>query len=323
MTGANNSSKLTELVKKKALKLGADVVGVASVSMWDMPPPVELQKIPVYPQSGYQPNELLPTARSVIVLGLGQLLGVMECNLTDASTTYAYGNFGYVHINRVMNAICFDLARWLEACSWPTLPLGPIIGSRYDHMAEKDESIISPLYSIFSLKRSAVIAGLGRKARNGLVANPILGTRIRFAALITSAPLKGDPLLDGDPCPSNCKICLHVCPTQAITPDGRVNHYKCSSDCGRRGKTWTEIKSQIKSLYPVDLPGTDYTANDNFSIDSSGNRLCKVACMAFCPLGQNTPKNLSRRVKDWEKNHPKVKLSCSFGKREQVKKILE
>jgi len=300
---------LTGHFNQLAVELGADVVGMAPIERWDTPPPFDSKNIHVYPHSGYKPTELMPTARSVIVLGMGQLIGVMESNISDAKTTYAYGNFGYVHPNRVMNAVCFKLARWLEKHSWRTLPLGSIIGSRYNHKADKDESIISPLYSVFSLKRSAVLAGVGRKARNGLVANPIFGTRIRFACLITAAPLEGNPPLEDDPCPPNCTICRDVCPMQAITPDGRVNHYRCSSDCGRRGRSWDDIKAQIKLRYPEDLPGIDYTSNDYLAIDSSGNRLCKAACMALCPLGKNPPKDLLRKAKNWEIRNPKVELT--------------
>lgn len=300
---------LTEQINQYAAELGVDVVGIAPIERWDTPPPFDSKKIHVYPHSGYKPTELMPTARSVIVLGMRQLIGVMENNLSDAKTTYAYGNFGYVHPNRVMNTVCFKLARWLEKNSWRTLPLGSSIGSRYNHKADKDESIIAPLYSVFSMKRSAVLAGLGRKARNGLVANPIFGTRIRFGCLITTAPLEGSPLLAGEPCPPKCTVCKNVCPTQAITPDGRVNHYRCSSDCGRRGRSLDEIKSQIKLHYPEDLPGVDYTSNDYHSIDGTGNRLCKVACLGLCPLGENPPKDLLRRAKDWEIGNPKVELT--------------
>ncbi len=308
MTSGNNSN-LTRQLKQEALELGADLVGVAPVERWDTPPPLEVQGVPVYPPTGYGPADLMPSGRSVIVLAIGQLEGVIESNVTDAATTYAYGNYGYVHLNRALNSICFDLARWLEARACRTLPLGPSMGGRYNHIADEDESIIAPLYGTFSLKRAAVLAGLGRKAKNGLVANPVHGVKIRMACLITAGSLEGDPLLPGDPCPPGCTVCMDVCPMQAVTPDGRVNHYKCASDCGRRGTSWEDIRRQMRDGYPVDVPGTDYVAHERFAIDGAGNRLCKVACQALCPLGENSPLDVLRRAKGWEASNPRVKLN--------------
>ncbi len=304
-----DSRTLTRQLKQRALELGADVVGVAPVERWEFPPPPDVERVPVYPPTGYGPADLMPTGRSVIVLAIGQLGGVIESNVTDAKTSYAYGNYGYVHLNRALNSICFDLARWLEARACRTLPLGPSMGGRYDHAADEDERIIAPLYGTFSLKRAAVLAGIGRKAKNGLVANPVLGVRMRLACLITAASLEGDPLLPGEPCPPSCTVCTEVCPTQAITSDGRVNHYKCASDCGRRGSNWEDIKEIMKEGYPVDLPGADYIAPDRFAIDGAGNRLCKVACLALCPLGKNLSPDVLRRANGWEMSNPKVGLT--------------
>ncbi len=306
---SGNSSTLTRQLKQRALELGADLVGVAPVERWEIPPPPDVERVPVYPPTGYGPADLMPSGRSVIVLALGQLSGVIESNVTDANTSYAYGNYGYVHLNRALNSICFDLARWLEARGCRTLPLGPSMGGRYNRTADEDESIIAPLYGTFSLKRAAVLAGVGRKAKNGLVANPVYGVRIRLACLITAAPFEGDPLLPGDPCPPGCTVCMDVCPTGAITADGRVNHYKCASDCGRRGTGWEEIKRQMKEGYPLDLPGNDYIAHERFAIDGAGNRLCKVACLALCPLGENLLPDVLRRTKGWETANPKVELA--------------
>ena len=48
----------SDLIKSKALSLGADVVGIAPVDRWDE-----------YVPEGYRPYDLLPNAKSVIVVG--------------------------------------------------------------------------------------------------------------------------------------------------------------------------------------------------------------------------------------------------------------
>ncbi|MFC1886374.1 hypothetical protein ACFLZM_04895 [Thermodesulfobacteriota bacterium] len=158
------------------------------------------------------------------------------------------------------------------------------------------------------MKRAAILSGLGRKARNGLVASPKLGTRMRLGAVLTAAKLKEDPLLEGEPCPRNCKICISVCPTQAITEDGRVSHLKCFSDTGRRGTHFDEIKTEFKKRYPLDLPDADHLMNDFMAIDGNGNRLCKNACVYMCPLGEYKIADIVRRAKQFDQIAPKVFL---------------
>jgi len=104
-----------------------------------------------------------------VVLAVRQLTGVVESAVADAETTYAFGNFGYVHLNRLMNDMTYRLARWLEVRGWSSLPLGGALAARRS-TAAPDRDRCAPLYGVFSVKRAAVLAGLGRRARNGLVA---------------------------------------------------------------------------------------------------------------------------------------------------------
>jgi epoxyqueuosine reductase QueG len=308
MKPKSDFTELTQQVKLTAIKLGADLVGVAPVERFEVPPPFNEDKIYGYLRTGYQPAEFLPGAKSVIVISVRHLSGVLESNVTDLDTTYAFGNFGYVHINRTLNTLSFDIARWLEDRSWTTLPLGTNGASRFDEDKYREGKTIGPLKGLFSTKRAAVLAGVGRRANNGLVATPRYGTKVRLGALITTAPLEGGPLLEGAPCPSNCNICVNVCPMQAINAEGRIDHIRCYSDCGRRGKTIEEAIDRIMKSITLWKPTTDYLANEHSAIDGFGNRLCRAACMAFCPLGEKPNPNLARRSKQWVNTHPKTEI---------------
>lgn len=235
--------------------------------------------------------------------------GVLDATVAATRTTAIQGNFAYIHLNRKLHNITYDLARWLEdSMGFRSVPVGVDIGTRYKTASDDNRPIIGPAYGLFSLKRAAVLAGLGRKARNGLVANPKFGTRMRMGCVITSAPTVGDPLLEGDPCPSACDICRRVCPTDALTTDGRVNHLRCFSDVGRRGVEYAEIENAFKKIHPPDGPGIDNVANDLGSLDGQGNRWCRIACVAFCPLGERRMPDVVRRVNEYRTSIPKVAL---------------
>lgn len=301
--------QLTDDMKRRAVALGADEVGIATTDRWNDPPPFAAEKVRVYPHSGYRPTELMPTARSVVMIAVRLLDGVVDTTTTACRTTAVQGNFGYVFLNRRINEITYGLAHWLEERGYRSAPLGYNIGARYDSEADVDLDIISPAYGLFSMKRAAVLAGLGRKAKNGVVASPRHGARIRLGAVLTQAPLGANPLLEGDPCPSGCDICRRVCPTQAISREGRVSHLRCFADAGRIGASYEAVKEEFKKRYPPESPGEDYTNNDYAAIDGVGNRLCKIACIALCPLGERRLPDVMRRVRDFAKVVPPVRLA--------------
>ena len=295
-------------LKDKARQLGAEVVAAAPVDRWDDPPPFDAGKVHGYPHSGYRPRDLMPSARSFVVVGVGLLDGVMDVTTSGCATTGVQGNFAYVYMNRRLHDITYGLARWLESLGYRSAPLGYNIGSRYDPRADADETITSAAFGVFSMKRAAVLAGLGRRARNGLVASPELGTRMRLGGVLTAAALPGDPLLEGDPCPVPCDICMRVCPTRAIGRIGRVSHLRCFSDAGRRGTTFEELKAGFKERYPLDVEGADHTVNDYLAIDGGDNRMCRIACVALCPLGEHRIPDVVRRTKEFERAEHQVAL---------------
>ncbi|HJM52361.1 MAG TPA: hypothetical protein QGF63_21310 [Alphaproteobacteria bacterium] len=299
---------LTDALKQKARELGADDVAVAAVARWADPPPFDSQAVPVYPHSGQLPTELMPSSQSVVMVAIRLLDGVLDTTTTPVKNTGVQGNFGYVFPNRRLNEITFGLAQWLECHGQRSVPMGYNIGSRYDHRADSDASIIAPAYGMFSMKRAAVLAGLGRKAKNGLVSHPHFGTRIRLGGLLTAAALKESPLLQGDPCPPSCRICMEVCPTEAISRGGRVSHLRCYADAGRRGMDFETLRAGFKQRYPSDLGHEDYTTNDYLAIEGNDNRICKIACVAFCPLGERPLPDIMRRVSDFADVVPPVEL---------------
>ncbi len=307
-TGIPDIRELTRALKETAYGLGADLVSVAPEDRWNEPPPFDTSTVQVYPHSGYTPSELMPSTRSVVVVAVRHLDGVIDSTTTPTRTTAIQGNFGHVLLNRKLNHITFGSAHWLEEQGHRSVPLGSAGQSRYNNRADDDPDILSIGYGVFSLKRAAVLAGLGRKARNGVVASPELGVRMRLGALLTAAGLESDPILEGDPCPPGCVICMRACPTRAIGLGGRVSHLRCFTDMGRRGVRYEEIKARFKAQYPVDLPDVDYADKEYWGNEGTGNRMCKIACVAFCPLGERRLPDVMQRAKEFEQRVPRVEL---------------
>ncbi len=272
-----SKSCTTEAVTAHALELGAAVAGVAPVERFH-------QEGGSYLPSGYEPEQLLPGARSVIVVAVRVLDGVLASNLQPLDTTFAYGDFGYVRLNRMLGDITYEIAARLESAGWPSLPLGACGAVRVDRADYEAGRTVGPMRSIFSLKRAAVLAGVGRRSRSGLVATERCGTRVRLGAVITGAPLDGSPVLTGNACPEECRLCAIACPMRAIGDDGVVNHVKCYSDQGRRGRTEAESLDQMAGANPALGVTEGYLPHEHGAIDGFGNRMCRSVCMAVCPL---------------------------------------
>ncbi len=275
---------LTQTIFDLASDLGAVVVGIAPVDRFHAENSHGLGSGSSYTATGYAAEDLLPGARSVLVVAVRIPHGVFASSLTPLETTYVFGNFGYVHLNRLLNHITYNVACHLEDQGWTSLPIGACGASRCDLQSYEEGLTISPLHGIFNLKRAAVLSGVGRRTRSGLIATSLHGTRVRLGAVITAADLVASPMIEGTPCPSQCRICVESCPMNAINVEGHVNHVACFSDNGRRGTTESEILSEMSRAFPIIDTQSGYLAHEHAAIDGSGNRVCRAACMAACPL---------------------------------------
>ena len=70
----------------------------------------------------------------------------------------------------------------------------------------------------------------------------------------------------------------------AIGDDGVVNHVKCFSDMGRRGGNEAESLDEMSRANAAQGACEGYLPNEHGAIDGFGNRMCRVVCMAVCPL---------------------------------------
>jgi epoxyqueuosine reductase QueG len=119
----------------------------------------------------------------------------------------------------VMPMIQFRLYRFLEKAGHLAILVAPSGFWRYRDYAEVKGGFIAD----FSHRHAAVAAGLGELGLNGLLVSPEFGVRQRLASVITTAPLRPDPLYGGRALCDGCGRCLKACPVKAFSKDDRCS----------------------------------------------------------------------------------------------------
>ena len=192
---------LTEDLKALARVEGADLVGVASVNRFQEAPKMT------------HPNGILPDAKAVVVIAVKYPDAAIDrwCK-PPAESMFFYQSVQAYMTNIVIPMIQFRLYRFLEKGGYLAVPVSPSGFFRYRDYKEMKGGFIAD----FSHRHAAVAAGLGELGLQGLVLSPEYGARQRLASVITNAPLKPDPLYDGDPLCDQCGECLKACPVQAF-----------------------------------------------------------------------------------------------------------
>jgi len=189
---------LTQQIKNKARELGMDLVGIAGTGrFFDAP-------------EGKCPEDILPGAKSVIVIGVRILDGAIQAifrareegkkNIHGLFGTYGCQLIPNMHMGSATLRLSYYVQELTGCMTVPTTS-GPFQTS-----------------SAFSQRRAAVAAGLGEYGWHGYVLTPEFGPRVRFCSIITTAELDEDPLYSGERLcdPSKCQICTKICPTNAL-----------------------------------------------------------------------------------------------------------
>lgn len=201
----------SEDIKRYARKLGADLVGIASIETFK--DALDEQK----------PVRYLPETRSLISIGVK----IQDSILDNLPITRRGYMATYTTVNEKLNHIAFGLARFLENRGYKAV--------HYPAAKPYNEKLI---IGDISHRHVALKAGLGEIGYSGLLLTPQYGPRIRFNTVITDAILKPDlPYRGSKLCKyPNCNKCVEICPPKAqastkieyIHPIGRVfDKLKC------------------------------------------------------------------------------------------------
>ncbi|TDA33678.1 MAG: hypothetical protein DSO02_03785 [Hadesarchaea archaeon] len=191
---------LTEEIKRLALSLGADKVGIGEAERAD--------KTPMFFAS---PFSFIKDAKAVVSFCLKYPEGSLDFSKEDFFVILSsYASVRESMLKR-LNEIALALSRELEKKGYKATPLEanlPVDERRW-------------VSCLLSHRYLAQISGLGDIGVNNLLITPEWGPRVELGSVITNAPLKPDgPRLAGRIYEETCKTCfkcVEACPTQALT----------------------------------------------------------------------------------------------------------
>lgn len=161
-------------------------------------------------------TDLMPTARSVIVMAMPHSLGAVYAPDIRMWTR------NKMQASRLLDQAAEKIGRFLEKEGHLALPvsadkpveihkLDPLTGKRLPHTRTVGH---------ISLKHAAVSAGMGQIGRSNLLLTPEFGPHQRLGGIITEAPLEADPFLEWDLCVQGCTRCEDACPVKALAGGG-------------------------------------------------------------------------------------------------------
>jgi epoxyqueuosine reductase QueG len=227
----------------------ADAIGFAPVERFDDAP------------DAHHPSRICRDAKTVIVFGNAVPRGMLHS--PDYGLYMLHRTYHSVYER--LNELGLMLSNWIEA--------------RGNHLAVPIPSFAPLVYrglepwGVLSLKHAAVRAGLGVFGRNGLVHHRSYGTLLRPGAVVTSARIPGDPIIDEDPCPENCDACIRACPSKALQKDGPFRKMDCLGHLVKH------------AIYPLALKTEAGLKNIERVINTAGYNywLTCNECLRVCP----------------------------------------
>lgn len=274
---------LKDEIREIAFDSDADYCGVGSVDRWANAP------------IGHRPNDLMPSARSVIVFGIRIPEGAIEANNRAYEGRrhgiFSYMLFGYYRLNEKLDKIAMKLIRHLEIRQGIATFGIPASVPRDEYM----------IMGVMSNRHAAVCAGMADFGWNGLALTPDAGPRVRWTTLVIDREIEPDPLYDGPKLCIGCKKCVDVCPVNALSKEHSVE-----VKIGKRVFSYG-VLSKIRCRYAVyglargSAGRMQATINDNVYThgdwldmlrrDVVWNKMERFAamcgrCLVNCPVGK-------------------------------------
>jgi epoxyqueuosine reductase len=241
---------LEQELRHKALDLGADFYGIADLSS---------AKELIREQGG----DMMTQYPLSLSIGVAMPFAIVDQlpRHQDRAVALAYSTHSYDILNDRLDQIASRLAGIVQSAGHRAFPV------RSSQTVNREK-----LHGLYSHKLAAHLAGLGWIGKNCLLITPQIGPRVRWASILTDAPLTSGQAIEqrcGD-----CMDCVNACPVEAFTGrnfrsdeprEARYDALKCHKYLQRHERT----------------PGLDVS-------------VCGM-CVYACPHGRKGVSGLSQR----------------------------
>lgn len=189
------AGELKRRIIEFCLGQGADLVGFASADHWDAEGTVPPE---------FRPRALFPETETVIVLGIGMPLPIVE------TTPSILHKELYDTSNVELDQIAFRLVRFLNKLGHPSYYF-----TRDGYSSLK--VLKKRMAAAFGHVKAGYFAGLGTIGLSNNLLTPEFGSRVRLISVFTSARLEPSPIMEKELC-IKCLACVKCCPKQALKP---------------------------------------------------------------------------------------------------------
>ncbi|AWI06258.1 epoxyqueuosine reductase [Clostridium drakei] len=190
----NKGYELKASIIKEVEKMGANLLGFASVERWE-----EFKDT----KSEFFPQNIWPGTKIVIVLGLQIFLPMLE---TTPSVVYSEL---YNTTNRLLDDMAYKLANYLNKKGHKALFFPRDCYGDISVLVKKPEAA-------FSHVLAGKYAGLGTIGCNHTLLTKEFGPRVRLVSVFTDAVIPEDEMCEEELC-IKCSICKKCCPTEAFS----------------------------------------------------------------------------------------------------------
>lgn len=221
-----------EMIKARALELGADAVGIAPMERFEGAP------------DGMDPRHIYPEAKSLIGLLFRIPRGYIR-GIEEGTHFFQYPSMGYAAINEdFAPATLYNLGRLIEDHGYEAAvfrntggrgPISDMTGKSGIEESPEEGNKRAINYSRpaasgrpapdiqFHFRIAAFICGLGEIGWSKMLLSPDFGPLNRQAFLFTDAELVPDPLYSGPPICNKCMACAAACPGKCIDREKSVS----------------------------------------------------------------------------------------------------
>ncbi len=312
-------------VKRQALALGADSVGIGNIERWHNAP------------TQMDPKQIMPECKSIIAMAFrvmrGSMRGIEEGTFFSNYSAMGYGGITYLY----MPMTVINLCKYIEDRGYEALPMGHqsdwrAIDATYTgangggRLKRNYSRPVAPGKAapdiMIHLRIAAYLCGLGEIGHSMMLLTPEFGPRNRVGVILTDVELEPDPIYDGPQLCNKCMACVRDCPTGAISRDQTVKLELAGKDvefaqvdcdaCNRgfRGaeKVDCELPPEKQYMSPDTKPGWWSPFHKkprnlyNTGQAVGGSRGCTRACMVELErrgVLRNAFKEKFRRRKPW------------------------